>query len=119
MSGVRVDGRAKPVKRSAEQCEVRLVTRTRKRPSCTCLIPFDIPIQMLHPLIESGYFLAERNKIERLNSRLLISAVDVMEAGYWLIGGDRYGQALVMLVARRREFVSMGGFSFAHLSISI
>jgi hypothetical protein len=52
---------------------------------------------MLHLLIESGHFLAERNKVKQLNSRLLMSAVSVVEAAYWLIGGNRFEQALVML----------------------
>lgn len=52
---------------------------------------------MLHLLIESGHFRAEHEKIKLLNSRLLISAVSVIEAAYWLIGGNRFAQALVML----------------------
>jgi hypothetical protein len=52
---------------------------------------------MLHLLIESGHFLAERNKVKQLNSRLLMSAVSVLDAAWWLIGGNRFEQALVML----------------------
>jgi hypothetical protein len=51
---------------------------------------------MLHLLVESGHFLAERAKVKQLNSRLLMSAVDVIEAAYWLIGGNQFAQALVM-----------------------
>jgi hypothetical protein len=51
---------------------------------------------MLHLLVESGHFLAERAKVKQLNSRLLMSAVDVIEAAYWLVGGNQFAQALVM-----------------------
>jgi len=52
---------------------------------------------MLHLLIESAHFKVEREKLKRLDSRLLMSAVNIIEAAYWLIGGNRYPQALVML----------------------
>jgi hypothetical protein len=52
---------------------------------------------MLHVLLESGRFLEEYKKIQRLNSRLFTSAVGVLEASFWLIGGNRFAQALVML----------------------
>jgi hypothetical protein len=52
---------------------------------------------MLHVLLESGRFLEEYKKIQRLNSRLFASAVGVLEGSFWLIGGNRFAQALVML----------------------
>src|SRR5690348_9130719 len=52
---------------------------------------------MLRRLIRSGQSLAEREKVNRLNSRLMVSAVEVIEAAYWLIGGNNYSQSLVML----------------------
>ena len=51
---------------------------------------------MLHLLIESGHFLEERRKVNQLSSRLLKSAVDVIEAAYWLVAGNQFAQALVM-----------------------
>jgi len=52
---------------------------------------------MLHRLIKSGDFIAEREKVNRLRSRLLMSAVDVIEAACWLIAGNQYAQGLVLL----------------------
>jgi hypothetical protein len=52
---------------------------------------------MLHLLIESAHFLAERRKLEQLKSPMLLSAVSMIEAAYWLIAGNRFDQALVML----------------------
>ncbi len=47
--------------------------------------------------IRSGFFLAEREKLRELNSRLLLSGLDFIDASLWLIAGDRLPQALVML----------------------
>lgn len=52
---------------------------------------------MLHLFIKTGHFIAERKKLEQLKSPMLLSAVSMVEAAYWLIGGNRFGQALVML----------------------
>lgn len=52
---------------------------------------------MFHVLIESGHFLAEREKIKRLKSRAAKNAARAIEAAYWLIGGNQYEQALVLL----------------------
>lgn len=52
---------------------------------------------MRHLLIETGHFIAEREKVKQLKSRLLVTAVDMIEAAYWLIAGDQYAQALVLL----------------------
>jgi hypothetical protein len=52
---------------------------------------------MRHLRIKSGHFLAERKKVELLKSRLLSNVVDVIFGSLWLIGGDQYSQALVML----------------------
>jgi hypothetical protein len=64
---------------------------------------------MAYMNVQSGFFLAERQKLQELNSRLLLSAVDFIEASLWLIAGDRLAQALVMLdnaieVALKGEF---------------
>jgi hypothetical protein len=58
---------------------------------------YDTKSIMLHRLIKSGYFIAERKKINRLQSRLLVSAADVIEAAFWLISGNQFAQALVAL----------------------
>jgi hypothetical protein len=52
---------------------------------------------MAHMNVKSGFFLAERKKLQEFNSRLLLSAVDFVEASLWLLAGDRCAQALVML----------------------
>ena|SRR5882724_414612 len=52
---------------------------------------------MAYMNVKSGFFLAERKKLQELNSRLLLSAVDFIEASLWLIAGDCLAQALVML----------------------
>jgi hypothetical protein len=49
-----------------------------------------------HILIESGHFVAEREKVKKLESRLVSSAVNMVEAAYWLIAGDSFAQALVL-----------------------
>src|ERR1700682_5144524 len=50
---------------------------------------------MLQILIKSAHFVSEREKVKRLKSRLLVSALGVIEAACWLIAGDQYAQALV------------------------
>jgi len=52
---------------------------------------------MKHVLIQSGHFLTEWEKVSSLKSQLIVSAVNVIESAYWLIGGDHYQQALVLL----------------------
>jgi hypothetical protein len=52
---------------------------------------------MAYVKIETGSFLVERKKLQELNSRLLLSSVDFIEASLWLIAGNRLPQALVML----------------------
>jgi len=52
---------------------------------------------MAYMTVKSGFFVAERKKIQELNSRLLLSGVDFIDASLWLIAGDRLPQALVML----------------------
>lgn len=47
--------------------------------------------------VKTSFFLAERRKLEELNSRLLLSTVEFIDASLWLIGGNRLAQALVML----------------------
>lgn len=47
--------------------------------------------------VKSGFFLAERRKLVELNSRLLLSTIEYIDASLWLIGGGRLAQALVML----------------------
>jgi hypothetical protein len=48
--------------------------------------------------VKSGFFLAERKKkLEHLNSKLLQSTVDFIQASLWLIAGNQLAQALVML----------------------
>lgn len=49
-----------------------------------------------HLLVESGRFIDEKKKVRALESRLITSAVSMVEAAYWLIGGDRFTQSLVM-----------------------
>jgi hypothetical protein len=49
-----------------------------------------------HLLVESGRFIDEAKKVKALESRLVASAVTMVEAAYWLIGGDRFTQSLVM-----------------------
>jgi hypothetical protein len=48
-------------------------------------------------IIRSGFFLAERKKLQELNSRLLLSSADFIDSSLWLVAGDRLPQALVML----------------------
>ena len=52
---------------------------------------------MAYMTVKSGFFLAERKKIQELNSKLLLSGVDFMDASLWLLAGNRLAQALVML----------------------
>ena len=47
--------------------------------------------------IKSGHFLAERQKIRQLKSRLIESSIDFIDSSLWLIAGGRLAQALVML----------------------
>ena len=51
---------------------------------------------MLRPWIESAHFLTERQKISKLRSTLLVSAIEMIESAYWLLAGDHFEHALVM-----------------------
>jgi hypothetical protein len=51
---------------------------------------------MRHILIESGHFITEYEKVKKLKSRLIWSAIKMVESAYWLVGGDNYAQALIM-----------------------
>lgn len=52
---------------------------------------------MANVFVRSGFFLSERKKLQELNSRLLLSSIDFIDASLWLLAGNRLPQALVML----------------------
>lgn len=52
---------------------------------------------MAYMIVKSGFFVDEHKKVQELNSRLLLSGVDFIDASLWLIAGNRLPQALVML----------------------
>jgi hypothetical protein len=52
---------------------------------------------MAYTNIRSGFFLDERKNLKELNSTLLISCADFIDAALWLIAGNRLPQALAML----------------------